>query len=84
MVDSIISLLVTSLYILLPNNNISERWLSGRTDMSLLRMPDMVLSREALGVVKRGHRARKCSEVSSSVSQRRLGEGQFRKPWLNL
>ena len=69
MVASRISLFVIELYALLPYNSMAVRWLSGRTDMSLLRMPEMVVSRVALWTLNLGHRARKCSDVSSPVSQ---------------
>ena len=80
MVASRISLFVIELYALLPYNNMAVRWLSGRTDISLLRMPEMVVNRVALWTLNLGHRARKCSDVSSPVSQRHRGMGQFRKP----
>ena len=49
-------------------NKVSDKWFAGRTDISLLRMPDMVLSRVTLGVANLGQRTRKCSVDSSSVS----------------
>ena len=75
-----ISLFVIVLYALLPYINRVDRWDTGRIDMSLLRILEMVVSRVALWVAKRGQRARKCSEVSSAEPQRHSGEGQFRKP----
>ena len=75
-----ISLFVISLYILLPYRRVSDRWSSGSTEISLLRMWETLFSKVALGVVKRGHRVRKCSVVSLPVSQGHIGEGQFTKP----
>ena len=74
------SLFVIVLYALLPYINREDKWESGRIDMSLLRILEMVVRRVALWVPKRGQRAKKCSEVSSAEPQRHVGEGQFRKP----